>query len=284
MTTTPTSNHTNQGTDPETGKSGKVGIDQELFRETVGRYASGITIITSHDSQGPIGFTCQSFYSVSVEPPLVSFSVMKTSTTYPRIRETGTFAVNVLSQAQEVTSRQFARRGADKWAGISWNPTNDGNPVLDGSLAWLDCRIQAEHDAADHIIVIGHVVQLGTTHDQRLNPLLYFQGQYRALDQHQRPHARPASMPIPENDAITRLSRGSACGRPAPASHPTRVSKPLCLETHEMQDGAGPVCDTERSQNAATKRQTPQARSAARKDARVRCPPAGGRTSSPNGE
>lgn len=67
--TTPTSNHTNQRTDPETGQSGKAGIDQELFHKTVGRYASDITIITSHDSQGPIGFTCQSFYSVSVEPP-----------------------------------------------------------------------------------------------------------------------------------------------------------------------------------------------------------------------
>lgn len=90
-------------------------IDQVQFRDAVSHYASGLTIITGHDEHGPIGFTCQSFYSVSVEPPLVSFSVMKTSTTYPRIRDTGTFAVNILSAGQQAASNQFARRGTDKW-------------------------------------------------------------------------------------------------------------------------------------------------------------------------
>lgn len=156
-------------------------IDQVRFRDAVGQYASGITIITGRDTQGPIGFTCQSFYSVSVDPPLVSFSVMKTSTTYPRIRDTGTFAVNVLSVGQETASNQFARRGTDKWAGITWHPTHEGNPVLDDTLAWLDCTIHAEHDAGDHIIVIGRVLQLGRTNDKQPKPLLYFEGQYRTL-------------------------------------------------------------------------------------------------------
>lgn len=70
-------------------------MDEVMFRNTVGTYASGITIISGFDSQGPVGFTCQSFYSVSVEPPLVSFSVMRTSTTYPRIRETGSSDLKV---------------------------------------------------------------------------------------------------------------------------------------------------------------------------------------------
>lgn len=153
--------------------------DQGRFRDTVGHYASGITIITGHDSQGPIGFTCQSFYSVSVDPPLVSFSVMKTSTTYPRIRDTGTFAVNILAAGQETVSNQFARRGTDKWTGISWRSTRRNSPVLDGSLAWLDCTVYAEHDAGDHIIVVGHVTELGAPQARQPDPLIYYKGQYR---------------------------------------------------------------------------------------------------------
>ena len=156
-------------------------IDQGLFRSTAGRYASGITIITGHDDQGPIGFTCQSFYSVSVDPSLVSFSVMKTSTTYPRIRDTGSFTVNVLARDQEALSNQFARRGTDKWANIPWRPTAQGNPVIERGLAWFDCTVWAEHDAGDHLIVLGHVIELGTSPDKDPAPLLYFQGQYRTL-------------------------------------------------------------------------------------------------------
>lgn len=156
-------------------------IDQALFRSAVGHYASGITIITGRDDHGPIGFTCHSFYSVSVGPPLISFSVMNTSTTYPRIHATGKFAVNILSVGQETASNQFARRGTDKWANISWGETEQGNPVLAGNVAWLDCRIWAEHDAGDHIVVLGQVVELGATDGHLPEPLLYFEGQYRAL-------------------------------------------------------------------------------------------------------
>jgi Flavin reductase like domain len=103
-------------------------IEQGLFRDIVGRYASGITVITGQDDSGPAVFTCQSFYSVSIDPPLVSFSVMKTSTTYPRIRDTGRFAVNFLSRGQKTVSSQFARKGNDKWANIQWTPSKEGNP------------------------------------------------------------------------------------------------------------------------------------------------------------
>lgn len=156
-------------------------FDQVRFRDTVGHYASGITIVTGHDARGPIGFTCQSFYSVSVDPPLVSFSVMKSSTTYPRIRDTGTFVVNILTAGQETVSDQFARRGTDKWAGITWHPTREGNPLLEDTLAWLECTIHAEYDAGDHIIVIGRVIELGESQTQHPNPLLYYKGQYTTL-------------------------------------------------------------------------------------------------------
>lgn len=156
-------------------------IDPTLFRGAVGRYASGITIITGQDDEGPIGFTCQSFYSVSIDPPLVSFSVMKNSTTYPRIRDTGVFAVNILSSEQEAASNQFARRGTDKWANIEWTPSEQGSPVIGDSLAWLACSIWAEYEAGDHTIVVGRVTELGTAAKQDLLPLLYSKGKYHTL-------------------------------------------------------------------------------------------------------
>ena len=158
-----------------------TGISARAFRDALGHYASGITVITGNDEQGPIGFTCQSFYSVSAEPPLISFSVQKTSTTYPRIRATGSFAVNVLTRDQQHVSNQFARSGTDKWAGISWSPTQAGNPVIDETMMWLDCRIWAEHDAGDHLIVLGKVQEMSLPDTRSEDPLLYFKGQYRQL-------------------------------------------------------------------------------------------------------
>ena len=156
-------------------------IDPRSFRNTLGHYASGITIIAGHNGEEPIGFTCQSFYSVSTEPPLVSFSVMLNSSTYPRIRETGKFSVNVLSHDQDEISNQFARKGTDKWAGINWAPTRNHNPVINNTLMWLDCTIEAEHEAGDHYIVIGRVNEMSTPEWHNGHPLLYFKGQYRHL-------------------------------------------------------------------------------------------------------
>lgn len=157
-----------------------AGIDPRAFRDTLGHFASGITIVTGTDADGPIGFTCQSFYSVSMEPPLVSFSVMKTSTTYPRIRETGRFAINVLSHRQQDLSNQFARKGTDKWADVRWEPSTAGNPVIAQSLMWIDCMAWAEHEAGDHLIVIGEVVDFGCTGGDSA-PLLFYKGTYRHL-------------------------------------------------------------------------------------------------------
>ncbi|KAA9108069.1 flavin reductase family protein [Microbacterium rhizomatis] len=156
-------------------------VDPRIFRDTLGHYASGITIISGIDDDGPIGFTCQSFYSVSVDPPLVSFSVMTTSTTYPRVRETGRFAVNVLAHDQHAVSNQFARKGTDKWAGIDWRPARSGDPVILDTLMWLDCEIWAEHEAGDHQIVIGRVIEMSPPAWHKEEPLLYFRGQYRHL-------------------------------------------------------------------------------------------------------
>lgn len=159
-------------------------IEPLHFREALGHYASGITVITSHLEGEPIGFTCQSFYSVSMSPPLVSFSVMSTSASYPKIRQAGRFVVNILSGAQVKISNQFARRGTDKWHGVNWQQSPLGNPIIAGSLHWLDCEIHAEHAAGDHLIVIGEVKALSLQDTAATQPLLYFKGQYCNLAAH----------------------------------------------------------------------------------------------------
>lgn len=159
-------------------------IEPLRFREALGHYASGITVITSQIEDEPVGFTCQSFYSVSMSPPLVSFSVMAGSASYPRIRQAGRFAVNILSGEQAGISNQFARRGTDKWQGVQWQASPLGNPIIAGSLHWLDCEIHAEHVAGDHLIVIGEVKALNLQQTAATQPLLYFKGQYCNLAAH----------------------------------------------------------------------------------------------------
>ncbi|MFP3849002.1 flavin reductase family protein [Pseudomonas sp. W5-01] len=159
-------------------------IEPFSFREALGHYASGITVISSHVDGEPIGFTCQSFYSVSMSPPLVSFSVMSSSASYPKIRRAGRFAVNILSGEQVDISNQFARRGTNKWHGVDWQESPLGNPIIAGSLHWLDCEIHAEHAAGDHVIVIGEVKAMNLQQATAGQPLLYFKGQYRNLATH----------------------------------------------------------------------------------------------------
>lgn len=158
-----------------------VAADAAEFRQAVGHYASGITIVTGMDGTAPAGFTCQSFSSLSLDPPLVSFNVMKSSTTYPRIAPTGRFAVNFLADEQQVLASQFARSGTDKWAGVDWHGTPTGNPLLPGALAWVDCELWAEHEAGDHTLVIGRVIDLGISEPGSRRPLLYFRGAFGSL-------------------------------------------------------------------------------------------------------
>ena len=156
-------------------------VNTDRFRETLGHYASGITIISGLFDDAPVGFTCQAFSSLSVAPPLVSFNVMNSSTSYPKIRESGKFSVNVLAHDQHPVSNQFARKGTDKWAGIDWDVTRGGNPVIDQTLMWLDCELFAEYEGGDHTIVVGRVLEMSPPDWRRGEPLLYFRGQYRRL-------------------------------------------------------------------------------------------------------
>ncbi len=158
-----------------------LGFERTVFRDALGHYASGITVITGVDDGRPFGFTCQSFHSISVDPPLVFFSVQKISTTYPHLRDAGSFAVNILAGDQQRLSDQFAKSEGDKWEGVLWSRTPAGNPVLDGTLTWLDCQMWAEHEAGDHLIVLGRVKEISFGDGGSKEALLYYRGEYRQL-------------------------------------------------------------------------------------------------------
>jgi flavin reductase (DIM6/NTAB) family NADH-FMN oxidoreductase RutF len=150
------------------------------FRNVLGHFGSGVAIITSMDADGqPSGMAVQSFSSLSMDPPYVFFAPAKTSTSWPRIQQTGRFCANILSEDQQELSRGFAVSGGDKFAGVPWHQSGHGTPILDGCLAWIDCVLEAEHDAGDHTIVIGRVLELDVERDGR--PLLFFRGGYGRL-------------------------------------------------------------------------------------------------------
>ena len=128
------------------------------------------------DGDEPVGFTSQSFASLSLDPPLVSFAVAGTSKSWPRIRRTGHFCANVLAHDQEHLSRAFAVSGADKFRGVDWSTSPGGGPIINDVLAWVDARVVGEHEGGDHSIVIGEVIDLDINRDT--DPLLFYQGGY----------------------------------------------------------------------------------------------------------
>lgn len=156
-----------------------VAVDPATFRAVLGRFCSGITVITALGPDGPLGLTCQSFSALSLDPPLVLFSPARTSTTWPRIREVGRLCVNVLAEGHSELSAAMARSGTAKFAGVRWDASPLGTPRLEGAVAWLDCAVEAEHDGGDHTIVVGAVRGLSAGPSAR--PLLYYQGRYATL-------------------------------------------------------------------------------------------------------
>ena len=153
-----------------------VPVTGAVMREVLGHFATGVVIITGIDDRGPLGFTCQSFASLSLDPPLITFSPARISTTWARLRATKSFCVNVLAADYSHHSRAFARSGTDKFAGVDWSPAPSGAPVLDGVSAWVDATLEDEHEGGDHTIVVGRVTDLGA-YPARL-PLLFYRGGY----------------------------------------------------------------------------------------------------------
>ncbi|VIO70082.1 Flavin-dependent monooxygenase, reductase subunit HsaB [Bradyrhizobium ivorense] len=166
-------------------ESSTSSIDPQSLRYVLGRFASGITVITGMVDNVPSGFTCQSFYSVSLTPPLVSFCVMKTSKSWPAIRESRRFVVNVLSEEQRAVSDVFAKSGGEKWKHVDWAPSQSCGAILANTLMWLDCSLHSEHELGDHLLVVGKVNEASPIDsDEHRRPLIYFRGQYHQLQAH----------------------------------------------------------------------------------------------------
>ena len=152
-------------------------IDGRLFRSTLSQFCSGVVVATGCLRGAPAGFAAQSFSSLSLDPPLIALFPARTSTSWPKLRDSGSFCINILAADQKPVCDLFARSGIDKFAELAWRPGVTGSPVLEGVLAWIDCDLEAEHDAGDHTIAVGRVRDLGILAPHGA-PLLFFRGQY----------------------------------------------------------------------------------------------------------
>jgi flavin reductase len=164
--------------EPEPAQQEFSGTD---FRNALGVFATGVTVITTQGVEHPFGMTANAFSSVSLDPPLVLICVISGTTGAESIERNGVFAVNILGDEHEPISRYFSSkdrpRGPDAFKEIPHTLGVTGSPILEGAAGFLDCRVHAQHEAGDHIIFIGEVMALGYETD--VKPLLFHGGRYR---------------------------------------------------------------------------------------------------------
>jgi flavin reductase (DIM6/NTAB) family NADH-FMN oxidoreductase RutF len=155
-------------------------LEPAEFRRVLGHFATGVTVVTSRDADGPgHGLTASAVASVSLHPPLALVCVGHEADTHDVIERTGAFAINVLGEDAELLARRFAEYAADeKFAGVAHRREATGAPVLDAALAWADCELEYSHEGGDHTIFVGRVVA-GDAREG--SPLLYFRGGYRRM-------------------------------------------------------------------------------------------------------
>ena len=151
-------------------------FDSAKFRQVLGHFPTGVTVVTAAPEGGQVGLAVGSFASVSLDPPLVAFFPDRGSSSWPKIESAGAFCVNILAADQEDLCRRFASEADDKFAGLGWKPAGSGAPRLDGVLAWIDCDIDSVVEAGDHFCVMGRVRDLDVGHDGA--PLLFYRGGY----------------------------------------------------------------------------------------------------------
>jgi flavin reductase (DIM6/NTAB) family NADH-FMN oxidoreductase RutF len=155
-------------------------FDPKELRRVMGLFATGVTVLTTRDADGrPFGLTANAVTSLSLSPPLLLICIDKKAETHPHFLSSRCFVVNILAEDQEDISTHFAKSGGDKFGALRSSTNLDGVPILEGTLAHLECRIIETHEGGDHVIHIGEV-QRAEIRGGR--PLLYFQGKYRHLD------------------------------------------------------------------------------------------------------
>lgn len=154
-------------------------IDPDLFRSVLGRFATGITVITARDDQGDHGMTVSAFSSLSLEPPLILVCVAHDAAMAPVMAKTADFVVNILSDGQEAMSRRFSSKLDDRFAGLGYSRGERGVIILDDVQAWMECRVVNRYIEGDHTIVTGAVER---AHARDARPLLYYRGGYAQLE------------------------------------------------------------------------------------------------------
>ena len=155
-------------------------MDKIALRQALGAFATGVTIVTTvaSDTGEPVGFTANSFTSVSLDPPLLLVCLAHTAASYRAFRDAESFAVNVLAAEQQETAMLFATRGADKFGPTAWHPGEMGAPLIEGCLARFDCAMHQRVTAGDHDILMGRVIGFSRHAGQAL---LFHGGAYQRL-------------------------------------------------------------------------------------------------------
>ena len=211
-------------------------FDPRALRDAFGAFITGVTVVTTHDGDGkPIGFTANSFTSVSLDPPLLLVCLAKTSRNYENVTKAIGFAVNVLSEGQKDISNTFARPVEDRFAAVDWNPGPVGSPVFTGAAAWFDCTTESLVDAGDHVVLLGRV---GGFENSGLNGLGYARGSYftpalaaRAIEAAGAPETRVSA--VVERDGAVLLVR-EASGRYALPGCSVGNADPVRALSHQV--------------------------------------------------
>jgi 3-hydroxy-9,10-secoandrosta-1,3,5(10)-triene-9,17-dione monooxygenase reductase component len=154
-------------------------IDVARFKEVLGHFVTGVAVVTASAPDGPVGFTCQTFGALSLEPTLISFSAVSASNSWPRARDVGVVGVNILSSEQEAIARVFGQSGNDKFAGIGWSPGPGGAPMIEGALAQLEGPIEFVTSQGDHDIAVVLVEYVFSQHGA---PLVFYRGGFGGFD------------------------------------------------------------------------------------------------------
>lgn len=150
-------------------------FDSRAYRDTMGHFATGVVIIAACEDDQLVGLAAQSFVSLSLDPPLIAVCPAKTSTSWPRIRSQSTFGINVLAEDQQSVSDAFAQKG--QVADIDWQKSGNGVPIFEGVIATVECELDAEHEAGDHTIAVGRVIDFEVRRPGD-RPLLFYRGGY----------------------------------------------------------------------------------------------------------
>jgi len=158
-------------------------IDPRDFRNALGLFPTGVAVVSTLAADGErIGTTVSSFNSVSLDPPLILFSIARNARSFDIWAEAPHYAVSILNEAQSETSNRFARALTNKWDGIQNEAGANGVPLIQGASACFECESFARHDGGDHLILVGRVISYTVTDTPTPRPLLFYRGRYRQLE------------------------------------------------------------------------------------------------------